>query len=322
MQAVRLAETLRARTPEAGCRREHERALAFVQCLECAPPDSGALVDVPTEHEVCPGGRERPQHIVSSLEWELARGAPRSARQMVVEDGDAQGAGGRVTQRGRRGGEPRGAHPTALMAPGLGGVEAADDDLVGPEDGLRRPEDVREPIPWLREPGRDAVGKVVVARNSERRRPEPFEERPRLLELGRTAAVREVAARDHDDGGELVAECDERIVERRRLAGAAMKVGDVNQARGHRRTRLYTRSMSEQSPEIFDDLYLGLQAGGALRKQRRGEELTEQEAAALSHWQRLSVWRKVIAVGAFALGTFGLGFTLGGLIFGRRRATR
>ena len=71
--------------------------------------------------------------------------------------------------------------------------------------------------------------------------------------------------------------------------------------------------MSEQSPEIFDDLYLGLQAGGALRKQRRGEELTEQEQAALGHWQRLSVWRKAVAVGAFALGTFGLGFTLGGL---------
>ena len=75
-------------------------------------------------------------------------------------------------------------------------------------------------------------------------------------------------------------------------------------------------------PEIFDDLYLGLQAGGALRKQRRGEELTEQEAAALSRWQRLSVWRKGVAIGAFAFGTFGLGFTLGGLIFGRRRATR
>jgi len=86
--------------------------------------------------------------------------------------------------------------------------------------------------------------------------------------------------------------------------------------------RLYTRSMSEQSPEIFDDLYLGLQAGGAMRKQRRGEELTEQEAAALGRWQRLSVWRKGVAIGAFAFGTFGLGFTLGGLIFGRRRATR
>jgi len=78
--------------------------------------------------------------------------------------------------------------------------------------------------------------------------------------------------------------------------------------------------MSEQSPEIFDDLYLGLRAGGALRKQRRGEELSEEEEEALSRWQRLSVWRKAIAVGAFAVGTFGLGFTLGGLIFGRRRA--
>jgi hypothetical protein len=71
-------------------------------------------------------------------------------------------------------------------------------------------------------------------------------------------------------------------------------------------------------PEIFDDLYLGLQAGGALRKQRRGEELTEEEEQALGAWQGLSVARKAIAIGAFALGTFGLGVLLGGLIFGRR----
>jgi hypothetical protein len=77
--------------------------------------------------------------------------------------------------------------------------------------------------------------------------------------------------------------------------------------------------MSEQAPEIFDDLYLGLRAGGALRKQRRGEELTVEEAQALSHWQRLSVWRKSLAIGAFSLGTFGLGFTVGGLVFGRWR---
>ena len=75
-------------------------------------------------------------------------------------------------------------------------------------------------------------------------------------------------------------------------------------------------------PEIFDDLYLGLQAGGALRKQRRGEELTEQEREALGRWQQMSMWRKGLAVGAFAIGTFGLGFTLGGLVFGRRRRAR
>ena len=76
---------------------------------------------------------------------------------------------------------------------------------------------------------------------------------------------------------------------------------------------------STDAPEIFDDLYLGLRAGGALRKQRRGEPLTTEEQEAIGRWNRLSMGRKALAVGAFALGTFGLGFTLGGLIFGRWR---
>lgn len=72
-------------------------------------------------------------------------------------------------------------------------------------------------------------------------------------------------------------------------------------------------------PEVFDDLYLGLRAGGAMRKQRRGEPLTVEEQDALGRWQRLSRARKSLAIGAFAIGTFGLGFTLGSLIFGRWR---
>ena len=75
----------------------------------------------------------------------------------------------------------------------------------------------------------------------------------------------------------------------------------------------------DESAEIFDDLYLGVRAGGAMRKQRRGEPLTAEEQEALGHWQRLSAWRKSVAIGSFALGTFGLGFTLGGLVFGRWR---
>src|SRR5215831_13472796 len=78
-------------------------------------------------------------------------------------------------------------------------------------------------------------------------------------------------------------------------------------------------SVTEESAEIFDDLYLGLRAGGAIRKQRRGEPLTQEEREALGRWQRLSTWRKAIAIGGFAVGTFGLGFTLGGLVFGRWR---
>jgi len=71
--------------------------------------------------------------------------------------------------------------------------------------------------------------------------------------------------------------------------------------------------------EIVEDLYLGLRAGGALRKQRRGEPLSAEEQEALGRWRQMSAWRKAIAIGAFSLGTFGLGFTLGGLIFGKWR---
>jgi hypothetical protein len=78
----------------------------------------------------------------------------------------------------------------------------------------------------------------------------------------------------------------------------------------------------DEPAEIVEDLYLGLRAGGALRKQRRGEPLTTEEQEALGRWQQMSTWRKAIAIGAFALGTFGLGFTLGGLVFGRWRPRR
>jgi hypothetical protein len=76
---------------------------------------------------------------------------------------------------------------------------------------------------------------------------------------------------------------------------------------------------NDQASEIFDDLYLGVRAGGALRKKRRGEVLTSEEIEALGRWQRLSPWRKGLAIGGFTAGTFGLGFTLGGLVFGRWR---
>ncbi len=76
---------------------------------------------------------------------------------------------------------------------------------------------------------------------------------------------------------------------------------------------------NESGNEIFDDLYLGVRAGGAMRKKRRGELLTAEEMEALTRWQRLSPWRKGIAIGGFSAGTFGLGFTLGGLVFGRWR---
>ncbi|MCC6222557.1 MAG: hypothetical protein IT201_03590 [Thermoleophilia bacterium] len=77
--------------------------------------------------------------------------------------------------------------------------------------------------------------------------------------------------------------------------------------------------MTDEPTEIFDDIYLGVRAGVAGRKQRRGEALSPEEREALGRWERLSPWRKTLAIGGFALGTFGLGFALGGLVFGRSR---
>ena len=77
--------------------------------------------------------------------------------------------------------------------------------------------------------------------------------------------------------------------------------------------------MIDEPLEIFDDVYLGLRAGAAGRKKRRGEPLSADEQEALGRWQRLSAWRKALAIGGFTVGTFGLGFTLGGLVFGRWR---
>ncbi len=77
--------------------------------------------------------------------------------------------------------------------------------------------------------------------------------------------------------------------------------------------------MAEDYAELFDDIYVGLRAGAAGRKKRRGEPLSAEEREALGRWERMSALRKTIAIGGFAVGTFGLGFTLGGLVFGRWR---
>ena len=77
--------------------------------------------------------------------------------------------------------------------------------------------------------------------------------------------------------------------------------------------------MADEPAEIFDDMYFGLRAGVAGRKRRRGESLSPDETEALGRWERLSAWRKALAVGGFMIGTFGLGFALGGLVFGRGR---
>jgi hypothetical protein len=174
----------------------------------------------------------------------------------------------------------------------------------------------------LREARDRRVRDVVVARDGEDRPSEAAEEARGPLVLLRTAAVGQVATRDDQLGIHALDQGLEPRLQARLFMRSDVEVREVNQSRrgpGHSRGRLYTQIVVDEPTEIFDDLYLGLRAGGALRKKRRGEPLTTDEEEALGRWQRLSKVRKAVTLGAFSLGTFGLGFTIGGLIFGKWR---
>ena len=134
-------------------------------------------------------------------------------------------------------------------------------------------------------------------------------------------AMGEVAARNH----ELRVDALDQAARGSLATSGASRVPKCRSERCRRRAGATTDGgyrldrATDESGEIFDDLYLGIRAGGAMRKQRRGEPLTSEEREAIGRWQRLSTPRKAMAIGAFSLGTFGLGFTLGGLVFGRWR---
>jgi hypothetical protein len=135
-------------------------------------------------------------------------------------------------------------------------------------------------------------------------------------------SVRQVSARDDELRVDSLDQVGQAGLDSRFFMRADMEIREVKESRpsrGHSRSRLYTQIVVDEPTEIFDDLYLGLRAGGALRKKRRGEPLTSEEEEALGRWQRLSRVRKSVTLATFALGTFGLGFTIGGLVFGRWR---
>src|SRR5262249_35132412 len=150
-----------------------------------------------------------------------------------------------------------------------------------PERLLPRGERAREPP----RRGRD----VVVSGDREERNIEPPEEGLGIDELVSPTAVRDVAADDEELRLELGRELAQGRERSRRLVSAQMEVGDMDDARCHGRMRLYTRIVADESPEIFDDVYLGLRAGGAVRKQRRGEPLSAEEEEAIGRWRRLSI---------------------------------
>ena len=276
-------------------------------------------MDVTPDDELRAASDERPQDVVATTERALSRNAPGWRRQMVVQRNDAQRIGWPFLQPLHADREPVVVERPTLLAPRPDGVEPYDDDVVGNVERLGLAEHALPLVERACEPRGEGIGNIVVPWNDDERQPKPAQEIRGDLELSPSPAVREIACRDEQLGLEIRDERMQRFQWLPRLRVAHVQVGEVKKSRGHRRGRLYTRAVAEESPELFDDIYLGLRAGGAARKQRRGEPLSNEDEEAISRWRRLSLWRKMIAVGAFALGTFGLGFTVGGLVFGRSR---
>ena len=142
--------------------------------------------------------------------------------------------------------------------------------------------------------------------------------RRRRTRAGLAAAVRE-AARDLSCG-ELLDEPRETPLRLGRVVPPEVQVGTW-------RMRAVTpRSLSGRSSGYLAawlkprDLrrFLGLRAGGALRKRRGETDDRGRSARPLA----ASLGRAGAALGAFAVGTFGLRLTLGGLIFGRWRKAK
>ncbi len=320
VRSLRLAEPVRARAREPGRGHDDDRPLA-VENLELAALGDARLVDVAGEDELGAGLRELLEHAAAAGERPLAR-PPGRVRELMVEADDAQRAGRCACELGDGSLDSACPQASRLVPPRPDGVDTHD---VEPAVGVHRLGRAPLPLelpPRPREPRRGQQRDVVIAGNGEHGRRQAAQQRRDTLVLVAPPAVREVARRDHEIGPNALDESTQGALDEGLLARSDVDVGDVDQARRHSRGRLYTGLVPEESTEsteLFDDLYLGLRAGGAIRKQRRGEPLTTEEEAALGHWQRLSSWRKAIAVGAFALGTFGLGFTIGGIVFGRRR---
>jgi len=320
---VRLALAMWSRPAEPGCRGEDERPWSTtLDGLELTELCDRRLVHVASDDELRSGRGERLENVAAPLQRPLSRGAPRGSGEMVVKGRNPEGARGCLTESFRNAIEGGVGHRASLLSPRTHGVQPHDEDVLCRVDGLRRSENAIPVRERVRESRGKGVRDVVISRNREDGRAQRMEKRCGTLELRALPAVREIAGGEHELRSKLRGELAQRGDGLGLLASPDVEVRDVENSRGHGRGRLYTRVVANEAPELFDDVYLGLRAGGAVRKQRRGEPLSAEEEEAIGRWRRLSLWRKFIAVGAFALGTFGLGFTVGGLIFGRWRAAR
>ena len=108
-------------------------------------------------------------------------------------------------------------------------------------------------------------------------------------------------------------------------AGAGMRMRPLTLLRPKVLCPLGDRPLVDHAIDRFavvtDSIAVNIHAGrDMLESHLAGRvHLSFEEKEALGRWERLEKWRKVLAIGGFVVGTFGLGFALGGLVFGRGR---
>ena len=163
------------------------------------PLGDRALVGVPRDHELRARIDERAEHAVAPGDRPLAR-PPRRSSELVVQRDDAQRAG-------RCGGELRHrplelavADGAGLVAPRPHGVDADEADAVGDVHRAGRLPEPLELRPRPREPGREGVRDVVIARNGNDGNAQVTEKRGRPFVLVAASAVGEIAAGDDQLG--------------------------------------------------------------------------------------------------------------------------
>ena len=161
---------------------------------------------------------------------------------MVVERDHSQSVGGGLLQPSQSARQRFVLESAALLAPATNGVQADDDDTVSCVGRLRLSEDMLPIGECPGEPCGNGVRDVMVPRNRQEWQPDPPEELRSRFQLLSPATVRQVA-RDDEQGwlhvGDQLAERSERLPG---FAVAHVQIGEVEDARGQGRGRLYART--------------------------------------------------------------------------------
>ena len=207
--------------------------------LELVPFGDGALVDVAAEDQLRARVDEAREDVVAPGHRALAR-APRGADQLVVQHDDAERAVGGVAQPRLGAFELAIVDAAGLVPPRPHRVDADDVQVLRLVRRLDRLPAGLELAPRRREARRESVRDVVVAGHGEDVSAEAVQEPGGSLVLVASTSMCEVAARHDQTGRRPFDQRAHRVLEDRIVSRSDVQVRDVKDARGHRRSRLYS----------------------------------------------------------------------------------